>query len=247
MKAHGLASRLRVLLGTALCALGVLAIGMPAGAGATISGKCKLDGKAPADKEIKMDADAKCVAAHAGKPAMNDNFTMNADNTIQNCFVYVKNPPAGAAPAPTTPVVFDQKGCQYMPKVVGVMVNQPFEINNSDPTLHNIHALPTKNKEFNLGMPTQGMKVTKTFTTPEQPVKIKCDVHPWMFAYVHVMSHPYFGATGTSGSYAIKDLPPGKYTLVAWHNKFGEQTMDVEVKEGETKNVDFTFKAPAAP
>lgn len=239
MKTH---RTLAILLAAAF----VLA-GATAHAGATITGKCKLDGAAPADKEIKMDADAKCVAQHGGKPAMNDNYTVNADNAIHNVLVYVKNKPAGNFATPTTPITIDQKGCQYMPKVMGIMVNQPFEIINSDPTLHNIHALPKVNKEFNLGMPTQGQKVNKSFATPEwPPIKIKCDVHPWMFAYVGVFDHPFFSATGTTGSFTIKDLPPGKYTLEAWHNKYGTQTAEVEVKEGETKNVDFTFKPPAA-
>ncbi|MFN7972060.1 MAG: carboxypeptidase regulatory-like domain-containing protein [Acidobacteriota bacterium] len=233
-----------------LSSLAVLLAASPSFAG-SVTGKVKIDGTAPADKEIKMDADPKCAAEHK-TPAMNDNFTVNADGTIQNVFVYVKaGLPAGKTyPTPTTPVQFDQKGCQYHPKVIGVMVNQPFEIVNSDPTLHNIHALPKASKEFNLGMPTQGMKVTKTFTAPENPgtggmVKIKCDVHPWMFAYVGVMDNPYFSATGDKGTYEIKDLPDGKYTLEAWHNKYGTATAEVEVKGGNA-TADFTLKPPAA-
>jgi len=159
----------RTLLSTTLT-LGVSLA--PAFAGATLSGKVVLDGAAPADKEIKMTADPNCDSLHKGSPAMNDNFTVNADKTVHNVFVWVEGEPLKGKtfPAPTTPVPFDQKGCQYTPKVTGVMVNQPFEIINSDPTLHNVHALPTKSKEFNLGMPTQGMKVKKQFDAAERMV-----------------------------------------------------------------------------
>lgn len=229
----------------------VMSVGLsPLFAGATITGKVTLDGTAPKDKTIKMSADPACDKLHA-EPAMNDNYTVNGDGTIQNVFVYVEGDPlkGKAFTAPAEAVPFDQKGCQYRPKVLGIMVNQPFEIINSDPTLHNVHALPqaSGSKEFNLGMPTQGQKAKKTFVVAEKMVKIKCDVHPWMFAYVGVMEHPYYSATGDGGSYTIKDLPPGKYTLYAWHNKFANPALEmpIEVTEGETKTFDITMKAPA--
>lgn len=222
----------------------------PAFAGATLKGKITLDGAAPVDKEIKMSADPNCEAAHKGTPAVNDNYTVNADKTIHNVFVWVEGDAIKGKtfPTPTAAVQFDQSGCQYTPKVTGVMVNQPFEILNSDPTLHNVHALPTKSKEFNIGMPTKGMKVPKTFTAAERMVKIKCDVHPWMFAYVAVMDHPFYSATGKTGTFEIKDLPAGKYTVYAWHKKYADTTpvtMEIEVKDGETKTADLTMKPPA--
>lgn len=240
------------LRGTSLAAMTLLTLGVlarDAQAGATITGKVKLDAAGPADKEIKMDADPKCAALHK-TPAMNDNFSANADGTLHNVFVYIEGDSLKGKtfPAPATNASLDQKGCQYFPKVQGVMAKAPFDVINSDATLHNVHALPKASKEFNIGMPNQGMKVTKTFDAAERMVKIKCDVHPWMFAYVGVMEHPFFAATGTAGSYTIKDVPPGKYKLYAWHNKFAStpEVQDIEVKEGETKTADFTLKAANA-
>jgi hypothetical protein len=241
-----------ILRGTSLAAMTLMTLGLlarPAMAGATITGKVKLDAAGPADKEIKMDADPKCAALHP-TPAKNDNFTTNADGTVQNVFVYIEGDSLKGKtfPAPATPALLDQKGCQYFPKVQGVMAKAPFDIQNSDETLHNVHALPKNSKEFNIGMPTKGMKVTKTFDAAERMVKIKCDVHPWMFAYVGVMEHPYFASTMATGSFTIKDVPAGKYKLYAWHNKFANtpEVMDIEVKDGETKTQDITLKAANA-
>jgi hypothetical protein len=135
--------------------------------------------------------------------------------------------------------------CRYTPHVFGVRVGQPLDITNSDPTLHNIHATPKNNAEFNQGQPIQGMKTTKTFTTPEVMVPFKCDVHGWMNAYVGVLDHPYFATTGTDGKFSLKSLPPGTYTIEAWHERLGAQTQSVTIGAKETKEVNFTFK-PAA-
>ena len=140
--------------------------------------------------------------------------------------------------------MFDQKGCQYSPKVFGIQVNQPLEIRNSDSTLHNVHALSEKNAQFNLGMPIQGMKLKKTFTKPEVMVKIKCEVHSWMHAYAGVLDHPFFAVSGDDGSFSIKNLPAGQYTLEAWHAKYGTQTQTITVKSAdETQDLKFNFKA----
>ena len=124
-------------------------------------------------------------------------------------------------------------------------VGQPLEIVNSDPTLHNIHAMPKANPEFNNGQPIQGMKMTHTFTAKEVMVPFKCDVHGWMNAYVGVLDHPYFAVTDTDGKFELKGLPPGTYTIEAWHEKLGTQTQSVTIGAKETKDVTFTFKAPA--
>ena len=127
-------------------------------------------------------------------------------------------------------------------------VNQPLQIINSDPTLHNIHALPKANKEFNNGQPIQGMKMTHTWETKEVMVPFKCDVHGWMNAYVGVLDHPYFAVTGKDGKFDLKTVPPGTYTIEAWHEKLGAMTQSVTVGAKETKEITFTFKAsgPAA-
>ena len=145
-------------------------------------------------------------------------------------------------PAPPEPVTIDQLGCQYHPHVFGIQVGQTLQILNSDNTLHNIHSLAEKNKQFNLGMPIQGMKLTKKFDQPEVMTKLKCDVHPWMHAYIGVLPHPFYGTTGEDGTFEIKELPPGEYTLEALHEKYGTQTQKVTVGEG-SQTADFTFSA----
>jgi hypothetical protein len=121
------------------------------------------------------------------------------------------------------------------------MVGQQLEIQNSDPLLHNIKAVPTKNRGFNISQPTEGMKTTRTFNTPEVMVPLQCNVHGWMNAYAGVMSHPYFAVSGRDGAFEIKGLPAGTYELEAWHEKLGTKTMQVTVGENESKTADFAF------
>jgi hypothetical protein len=124
-----------------------------------------------------------------------------------------------------------------------MVAGQSLDILNSDPTLHNIHALPEKNDAFNLGMPVQGMKYTKKFDKPEVMIRIKCDVHGWMGAYCGVLPHPFFAVSAADGSFMIKDLPAGTYTIEAWHEKLGTQTQQITVGDKESKAANFTFKA----
>jgi plastocyanin len=161
--------------------------------------------------------------------------------------VYVKEglDPSYTFEAPTTPVVLDQKGCFYTPRVIGVRVGQPMDIVNSDPTMHNVHALPMVNQEFNHGQPKQNMRLTKTFTAPEVMVRFKCDVHSWMAAWVGVMAHPYFAVTKPSGEFTIPNLPAGTYTLETWNEKLGTKTMQVTVAPGQSQTAAFTMAMAA--
>jgi hypothetical protein len=213
-----------------------------AGQAVTLSGTVNLQGAAPARTPVKMAADPVCAKAHA-EPVLSQDVVVDANSNLQHVFVYVKTGLEGQEFAtPSDPVTLDQQGCQYFPHVFGIMVNQPLRILNSDPTLHNIHALPSKG-EFNLGMPKQGMEFTKTFVEPEVPVHIKCDVHPWMSAWAGVMTHPFFAVTDEHGSFTIKDLPAGTYTLEAWHEKLGTQTQQLTVGAEAMQTVNFTFQA----
>ena len=135
----------------------------------------------------------------------------------------------------------DQKGCHYSPHVLGIQVGQPLQVVNSDNTLHNVHAMPNANREFNQGQPVPGMKNSVTFTAPEVMIPFKCDVHGWMHAYVGVMDNPYFAVTQDGGKFELT-IPPGTYTIEAWHEKLGTQTQMVTVGAKETKDVAFTFK-----
>jgi plastocyanin len=212
--------------------------------GGTVSGKITYAGTAPKPRPIRMSSDPLCMKEGAG--ATSEVLLVGPGNGLQNSFVYVKDGlGAQSFPAPKTPVVIDQKGCRYLPHVVGIQVGQPLEILNSDPTLHNVHAIPKQNKEFNFGQPNKGMKTARVFDKPEIMVPFRCDVHGWMNAYAGVVAHPFFAVSAADGSFTIKGLPPGAYTIEAWHERLGTQTMKVTVdaKAGATAN--FTFKGGA--
>ena len=211
---------------------------------ASVTGKIVFEGAIPAPEKYKMTADAFCAKANPGEVAK-QNVEIGPDRGIKDVFVYVKSGIAGTYPPPATAALIDQKGCTYHPHVFGVVAGQNIEILNSDPTLHNIHSLPEKNEAFNLGMPVQGIKYTKKFYKPEVMVRIKCDVHGWMSAFCGVVAHPFFAVTAADGTYTIKNLPAGTYTIEAWHEKFGTQTQQVTVGATDSKAVPFTFKAGA--
>lgn len=213
----------------------------PAAGGATLTGKVAFVGTTPGKEQLKMEADAFCKAAHS-QPVYSQDVAVNSNGTLQWVLVYVKEGASGNYPAPTQPVTLDQKGCQYSPHIFGIQVGQPLRILNSDGTLHNIHALPKLNAEFNIGQPFQKMETIKKFDKPEVPLRFKCDVHKWMGAYCGVFNHPFFAVSNDQGSFEIKGLPPGNYLIEAWQEKFGPQTQNVTVAGGETKSVEFTFK-----
>ena len=209
----------------------------------SISGKAILQGAAPAEKPIKMEADPYCAKTHA-TPVATRHFVVGAGGGLANVFIYVKDGLAGKTfPAPKEPKVLDQQNCLYMPYVMGIQAGQPLQIQNNDSTLHNVHCVAKNNPEFNLGQPVKGMKSEKVFTKPEVMVQFKCDVHPWMFAYVGVVDHPFYAVTKEDGSFTLTGLPPGEYTLEAWHHKGGTLTQKIKVEAGEAKLPDFTFKA----
>lgn len=212
-----------------------------------LEGTVVIDGAAPANSAIRMLADPACNKQVQGEQ-FQETYVVGADGrSLGNVFVYVKDGLGNYAyPAVTGPVVVDQRQCRYHPHVFGIRVGQPLEIVNNDPTLHNIHAIPKLNTEFNNGQPIQGMKTTHTFTQPEVMVPFKCDVHGWMNAYMAVLDHPYFAVTGADGTFDIKSLPPGTYTIEAWHEKLGTMTQSVTIGTKETKTLAFAFKVPAA-
>lgn len=216
-----------------------------AASAASITGVVKYEGKVPKFPQIKMDADPICLTHHTG-PVYPQTLVLGDGNTMGNVFVQIKSGlPQKKYPTPTEPVVLNQKGCMYDPHVVGVMVGQPVKILNPDGTLHNVHALCKVNQEFNLAMPQFRKETTHTFNKPEFMFPIKCDVHPWMGAWVAVMPHPFFDVTGADGKFTIANLPAGTYTVEAWHEKLGTRTATVTVGGTESKEVDFTFSRPS--
>jgi len=209
---------------------------------ASISGIVTFDGKAPALKPLAMDADPACAKKHKA-PVPSELLVLGSGNTMGNVMVYVsKGLPTGKTwPAPKTPVTLDQVGCQYKPHVQGIMVGQAYRILNSDGILHNINALPKINRGFNKPMPPTIKETTVTFDKPEPIFQIKCDVHPWMLAYIGVFTHPFFSATGADGKFSISGLDAGTYEITAWHERLGTQTASVTVGATDTKTQNFKF------
>jgi len=208
---------------------------------ATVAGVVKFEGTAPKMAPLQMGADSFCQSQHA-TPETDEEVVVSPAGELANVIVYVKNAP-GNYPPPATPALVDQKGCKYTPHVSAVQVNQTIQIKNSDSTLHNVHAMPVVNSQFNVGQPVQGMVSEKKFDKAEiQPFKIKCDVHGWMKSYMVVLPHPFHSVSQMNGTFSIANLPPGNYTLVAWHEKYGTQEQAVTVAAKEQKQVTFTFK-----
>ncbi len=213
----------------------------PASAG-NVSGMVMLDGEMPAPEELMMNSDPVC--AMDATNTMSESF-VGGNGHLGNVFVYVQAGLEGQSfPAASGTVTLNQQGCRYTPHVFGIRVGQTLEIVNSDPTLHNIHATPAVNAEFNMGQPIQNMRFERTFDSAEVMVPFRCDVHGWMNAYAGVLDHPYFAVTGEDGLFDISTLPPGDYVLEAWHEQLGTQTQNVTVATGQTAEVSFTFTAP---
>jgi plastocyanin len=205
-----------------------------------IAGKVSFEGKAPKRLRIQMGADAACMKQHK-EPAYSEDVIINKNGTLKDVLIYVKDGLSGKTyEPPKDKVVFAQKGCMYSPHVMGIQVGQDFEVINDDPTLHNVHSLSKLNPQFNIGQPKQGMKYNTKFVKPEI-FKVKCEVHSWMHAYIGVFSHPFFAVTGDDGSFDLKNLPAGTYTVEAWHEKYGTQTAKVTVDAAGKKTVDFKF------
>jgi len=222
----------------ALAAIALTITG-PAMAG-SIKGVVKYEGKVPTMRQIKMDADPGCAKKHTEMPR-SEMLVLGDDNTMGNVLVRVRSGASGTFTAPKEAVTLNQEGCQYVPHVLGVMVGQDLKILNSDGLLHNVHALPKINQGFNQAMPGSVKEAVKVFKKPEPAFKIKCDVHPWMGAWVGVFTHPFHGVTGSDGTFSLEGLPAGTYDLEALHERLGTLTAQMTVADGGTSTHDFVF------
>ena len=210
---------------------------------ANLTGRVLVEGPVPEDLPIRPGSDPYCMR-ETPRGARFDTVVVR-DGGLDNVFVYVKDTFGGYHfDVPSEPVRMDQRGCLYRPHVVGLRAGQPIEFTNSDETLHNVRATGDNNRTFNVSQITRGHQNTTTFTTRDVMMRVKCDVHPWMSAWVGVVEHPYFAVTADGGRFELKNLPAGSYTVEAWHEKLGTQTQTVTLAEHESKSIGFTFRAP---
>ena len=211
--------------------------------GGTITGTVSFSGAPPPPTPVNFGAEKQCALVHGTTPPNLEDIVVNSNGTVRDVLIYVTGEVPGQHTAPTEPLVFEQQGCIFVPHVGAVMVGQPVEVRNDDPVLHNVRAQSKLWQSFNIAQPVQGMKTTKVMKKQEIGIPIKCDVHFWMTGYLHVLAHPFFAVTGEEGRFTITSLPPGTYTLEAWHGKLGTQTQRVTVAGGQAAPATFTFKA----
>ena len=206
----------------------------------SISGSVRYEGAVPKLRPLQMDADPGCAKKHTAD-VLPEVLVLGEDNALANVMVYVTGGLAGGSYAPPSEAaVLDQVGCRYSPHVISMQTGQPFKILNSDGLLHNVHGLPKVNTPFNKAMPAAVTEANYAFDK-EEVFKIKCDVHPWMGAWVGVFTHPFHGVTGSGGSFSLEGLPSGTYDIEALHERLGTLTAQVTVADGEASTHDFVF------
>lgn len=211
--------------------------------GATITGKIVFEGTPPVQQPINFGAEKQCAMMHGDKIPQNEEVVVNPNGTLRSVLIYIKEGVSAPSAPPAEPVRIDQKGCVFSPHVSVAMAGQKIIFKNSDAILHNVRIVAKNNKSFNIAQPIQGMETGKTLDKPEIGIQVRCDVHFWMVSYLHILDNPYFAVTGEEGTYTIKDLPAGNYTLEVWQEKLGVQTAQITVADGESKISDFTYKA----
>ncbi|MGA8428254.1 MAG: carboxypeptidase regulatory-like domain-containing protein [Candidatus Sulfotelmatobacter sp.] len=223
-----------------LCAAGRSAF-IPAAGGTSVTGVVKFKGTAPRPTRIDMSADPYCAKEHPSGATSEDVLT-DATGNLENVVVFISDGLGTTTfPIPDQPAAMEQKGCQYKPHVLAMRAGQKLKVVNSDGTTHNIHPMPNNNREWNVSQPP-GTPLEQVFAREEIAISVKCNIHPWMRSYIAVLKNPYFAVTDKNGSFEIKDLPPGTYTLQAWHEKLGNKMQKITVGEGAPQTVDFVFQ-----
>jgi hypothetical protein len=209
----------------------------------SITGTVTLDGTPPVSKPIDMSASPACVQANSSPPVPPSVLT-GENGALANAVVYIKQG-LGHYRFDTPPEtsVLEQKNCMYEPHVVALMTDQPFEILNKDPTMHNVHPLPKHNRQWSTSQPAGSAALKSTFARPEFAMEVLCNVHPWMRAWIFVFDHPYYAVTSRAGKFELKNLPPGTYTIEAWHETYRAQDQTVTIGAKESKAISFSFKA----
>jgi hypothetical protein len=216
------------------------------GSEATVTGTIIVTGTIPIRRRIDMAADAVCGQLNLNPQT--DDILVN-EGKLENAFVYLKGESLNAYrfAVPESDVVLVQRNCQFAPHVLGLRVGQTLQVINNDPTMHNVHPTPKFNPEWNQTHPPNAQPIVKIFPRAEVLIPVKDNQHPWEKAYIAVMNHPFFAVSDESGRFEIRGLPPGTYTLVVWHERLGEQQLEITVSPGEARNADFTFDAEKKP
>lgn len=220
--------------------------GTPAAGGGTIKGHVKLLGKLPGNSIIRMGMDPKCAEMNRGRRVIQEAVAAALDGSLANVFVHL----AGAfpqTPVPAEPVAIDQRGCVYHPRMVGARVGQTLQMKNSDELMHNVHGMSARGNSFNVSEPKAGMVQSFTLKDEEVMLKIKCDIHSWMTTYVGVVTNPHFAVSGAAGTFEIKNVPVGSYTILTWHERYGPLKQTVRVRAGAVTTVDFTYMGTEKP
>jgi plastocyanin len=213
----------------------------PAAGRNSVAGVVKFKGIAAKPTRIDMSADSYCAKAHASG-ATTEELLADANGGLENVVVFVSGGlEAATFPIPDEPALMEQKGCQYKPHVLAMRAGQKLKIVNADDTTHNIHPIPNNNREWNVSQPP-GTPAEQVFAREEVAITVKCNIHPWMRSYIAVVKNPYFAVTDKNGSFELKDLPPGNYTVQAWHEKLGTRTQTITVGGGPSKPVEFVFQ-----
>jgi len=216
------------------------------GATGTIVGHVQLMAAAPPLPPIRMGADPRCNTAAAGKRVTQDYVVRSADGGLANVFVNLQGS-FPAAPVPAQPVTLDQRGCVFVPRMVGARVGQTIQVTNSDDTAHNVHSLSTRGNAFNVSQPRKGMMSNFPMRSEDVVMRVKCDIHSWMVAWVGVVPHSYFAVSGADGSFNIARVPPGRYTIQTWHEAYGRLNRTIDVKAGQTAKIDFVYTGKEKP
>jgi Carboxypeptidase regulatory-like domain len=234
---------MRTKLGYAagLAMLAASSIGFAGPSGGSIGGKVTYEGTPARQKPIDMSKEPACAQQHP-TPITTETVVVGPGNALQNVIVYISAGAPDESSPPTQAVTITQKGCQYLPHVVPMVVNQELKVVNADSNSHNIHPLAKINNEWNKSQPPGTPPFSEKFAKPEF-IPVKCNIHPWMHSTFAVLKNPHYAVSGGDGGFSLPDLPPGKYTITAWHESYGDQTQDVTISGNETKTINFVFKA----
>jgi plastocyanin len=213
----------------------------PATAG-SLTGTVRFSGAKPTRKPVDMSGDPACAQAHHGK-AYDESIAVGPGGALANVFIYIKSGLEDKKfESPAEPATIDQRGCWFYPRVLGIQAGQQFRVTNSDPVTHNIHPLAVVNREWNHSQGEGDPPLARKFIKPEVMIRVKCNIHSWMHAFIGVLDHPYFAVTGTDGAYSIKNIPPGNYVIEAWHETLGTQQRNIRVSNSGSIETAFTFK-----